>query len=260
MKKEFSFSKTFNKNLLKGKTILITGATSGIGEKTSFLLNELGANLILIGRNDEKLKALKNKMGESNLYIKLDLSKEDSIFQAIKNLPNEFLPLNGAFHSSGNELIKSLSITKTKDLYKSISNSSAVALSISRAASNSRLFKNNSSIIFMSSVSSILGTSGMTAYAASKGCIDSMVKSVAIEVAPRNVRVNSIIAGAVISPMHEKLTEKMSTDSIKKYEIKHPLGFGSCEDIANLVVFLISDASKWITGTSIVIDGGFSAY
>lgn len=249
----------FDKTIFRGKKIIITGATSGIGEDSSYFLNELGANLILLGRNTEKLNKLKENLGNKHEFINCDLSEEDCIFNIIKNLPDKFLPLDAAFHASGSELIKSMKITKTKDLYKLISNSAAVALSLGRAALNKNLFKENASLIFMSSVSSICGTEGMTAYASSKGCIDSMIKSMSIELATRNIRINSIVAGAIKTPMHSKILNKMSKESILNYEKKHPLGFGSCEDISNLVSFLISDASKWITGTSIIVDGGYSA-
>ncbi len=259
MKEIKKIDNIFAPNIFFKKNFFVTGATSGIGEFTSLALSKLGANLILIGRDKSKLLNLKKKLGEKHLYLQLDLSKDDSIFETFKKLPTKSLPLHGGFHASGSELVKPLSITKAKDLYKSISNASAVALSIGRAAASKKLFEDNSSIVFMSSISSKYGTEGMSVYSSSKGCIDSMVKSMAIELIKRKIRFNSINAGAVNTPMHKKLLTNMSPESILNYEKKHPLGFGSPDDISNLVIFLLSDASKWITGTSIVIDGGYSS-
>tara|TARA_B100000989_G_scaffold262072_1_gene213395 strand:+ start:2254 stop:3036 length:783 start_codon:yes stop_codon:yes gene_type:complete len=253
------FNSIFVPGIFNQRKFLVTGATSGIGEETSKVLSELGAKLILVGRDISKLENLKKIIGEKHFFIQLDLSEDDSIYKTIKSLPADLLPLDGAFHSSGSEFIKPLNIIKAKDLYNSISNSSAVALSIGRAAANKKCFKDSSSIVFMSSISSKFGAEGMTVYSSSKGCIDSMVKSMSIELSKRKIRFNSINAAAVETPMHKKVIKNMSKEAILNYEKKHPLGFGSTKDISNLVVFLLSDASSWITGTSVIIDGGYSA-
>lgn len=117
----------------------------------------------------------------------------------------------------------------------------------------------NSSVIFMSSVAGISGTPGLAAYSASKSALIGLTKSLALEFAHRKIRFNCLLSGAVISPMHERLIKNLSVNSIQDYESKHPLGFGEKDDIANIASFLLSEASKWITGTAISIDGGYSA-
>lgn len=251
--------KIFRKNLFSNKTILVTGATSGIGKSTAIKLSNLGANLILIGRNLDKLKILENELGRAHLYLEKDLSEEDSILNIFKNIPEKYLPLDGIFHSSGNSLIKSIKISKTNDLYKLMSISTSVALCMGRAAMNKKFFNENSSLVFMSSVSSICGSEGIAAYAASKGAINSLVKSLALELSKRKIRVNSLISGAVKTPMHTELTKNLTKEGIKNYENKHLLGFGEEKDIANLAAFILSDGARWITGSSIIIDGGYSA-
>ena len=114
------------------------------------------------------------------------------------------------------------------------------------------------SIVFMSSVASITGQKGMSLYSASRAALDGAVRSLACELAGNNIRVNSVISGAVETPMHAKLTGSLPQESIQDYENKHLLGFGQPNDIANAVLFLLSDASKWITGSSLVVDGGYS--
>ena len=112
----------------------------------------------------------------------------------------------------------------------------------------------------MSSIASILGTTGLGYYSAIKSSINSICNSMAIELAAKGIRVNAILAGAVETNMHTKITEQLSRDLMEKYESKHLLGFGKAEDISNMVSFLLSPASRWITGSSIIVDGGFSAF
>ena len=114
------------------------------------------------------------------------------------------------------------------------------------------------SIVFMSSVASLIGQSGMSIYSASKGAIDAAMRSLACELAENKIRVNSIVAAAVETEMHQRLTKNMSTETLNTYKEKHLLGFGQAEDIANAATFLLSNASKWITGTTMVVDGGYS--
>ena len=112
----------------------------------------------------------------------------------------------------------------------------------------------------MSSIVSILGTTGLAYYSAIKSSINSICNSMAIEFASKGIRVNSILAGAVETNMHKEITEILSKDFIEKYERKHLLGFGKAEDISQMVSFLLSPGSRWITGSSIIIDGGFSVF
>jgi NAD(P)-dependent dehydrogenase (short-subunit alcohol dehydrogenase family) len=110
----------------------------------------------------------------------------------------------------------------------------------------------------MSSVASITGQKGLSVYSASKGAVDAAARSLASEFADKNLRVNTVVSGAVITEMHDRLTGDLPEESIKDYEDKHLLGFGEPRDIANAALYLLSDASKWVTGTSLVVDGGYS--
>ena len=253
--------KFFNKDLLLGKKILITGASSGIGADTAKLFADYGAGLILIGRSEDKLKIIKSNLKNSNLHItlKTDLSIDDEAFRVITNLPKNFLPLNGIFHSAGKELIKPTLLTKSADFKDLMSTTVQSALSMSRALAKKNIMCDNSSVIFMSSIAAISGTSGLAAYSASKSALIGLTKSLALEFSHRRIRFNSLLSGAVETPMHERLLQNLSPKSIEEYESKHPLGFGKKSDISNMATFLMSEASGWITGTSIVIDGGYSA-
>lgn len=250
----------FSDKALKDCRILVTGASSGIGANAAMFFSSLGAQVILVGRNAHKLDSIASQLsGRSSLVKVVDLSSPDLIYHEIKNLPSEWLPLDGIFHAAGNELVKPIKFIKSSDFHSLMSVSVQTALSIGRAVSSKGVMSCGGSLVFMSSVAAITGTSGLTLYSASKGAIESMTRSLAVELSSKSIRVNSITAGAVETPMHQRLLEGMPKDAVQDYLDRHPLGFGQPSDISNSAAFLISDASRWMTGACIVLDGGYSA-
>ncbi len=131
------------------------------------------------------------------------------------------------------------------------------AAGLARAAAQKGGLKDEGSLVFMSSVAGSSGQVGMSAYSAAKAAVDGMVRSLACEFAPRRIRVNAIAAGAVRTPMHDRLTHGAADEVLGNYENMHLLGFGEPEDIANAAAFLLGPAGRWITGTTWVIDGGY---
>ena len=252
----------YKEGLFKGKIILVTGATSGIGYETSRALSKLGAKLIIIGRSISKLKSLKNLLEDTSKVItyEVDLSKPKSCKKLIESLPEDCLPLDGLFHSAGDILLKPISLSNEEDFDKLARVSLNSTLDIARLVSKKKYFADKSSIILMSSISSLLGTTGIGYYSAIKSSINSICRSMAIEFSSREIRVNTILAGAIETSMHKKIESKLSLEYINKYRNKHLLGFGKPNDIANMVCFLLSPASKWITGSSITVDGGYSSF
>ncbi len=250
----------FRDDIFLEKKILITGCTSGIGQEVAFLLSSLGCSLLLLGRNKNKLNQLISKLSFPDRHSQLvvDLSVPNALFE-LKSDIAQYGPLDGIFHSAGVALVKPTKLITSDDINKVLSPSIYASLDISRLACSSKIISPNSSIVFMSSVSSILGTSCMSLYSASKGAIDSLTRSLAIELAPRKVRVNTIVSGAVETPMHENLSSLLTAEMLEDYRQRHPLGFGQPESVASAVTFLLSDASCWITGSQFIIDGGYSA-
>tara|TARA_Y100001978_G_scaffold196667_1_gene206488 strand:+ start:1318 stop:2097 length:780 start_codon:yes stop_codon:yes gene_type:complete len=252
----------FRNDLFSEKKILVTGATSGIGYESVKNLSRLGADLILTGRSLEKLNKIKNSLGNNSkvFIIPKDLSEKNAGNCLIKSLPDEWLPLNGMFHAAGDILIKPLSLSERGDYDYLAQISLHTLLEMTKFISKKKYFANGSSIVLMSSVASILGTTGLAYYSAIKSSINSICNSMAIELANKSIRVNTILAGAVETDMHRKISERLSNEFLEKYESKHLLGFGKAEDISHVVTFLLSPASKWITGTSLTVDGGFSSF
>ena len=252
----------FRNDLFSEKKILITGATSGIGYECVKNLSRMGADLILTGRSLEKLHKIKNSVGNNAkvFIIPKDLSEKNAGSCLIKSLPDEWLPLNGMFHAAGDILLKPLSLSNREDYDYLAQISLHTILDMTKFISKKKYFANGSSIVLMSSVASILGTTGLGYYSAIKSSINSICNSMAIELANKGIRVNTILAGAVETDMHKKITERISNEFVEKYASKHLLGFGKAEDISHAVSFLLSPASKWITGTSLIVDGGFSSF
>jgi NAD(P)-dependent dehydrogenase (short-subunit alcohol dehydrogenase family) len=250
----------FSDNALKDRVYLLTGASSGIGATTAVLLSSLGAKVVLVGRDSEKLEAVAGMLLPSSSYsIQLDLALPGSLYDSVRSLPNEWLPLDGAFHSAGVEFVRPVRLTKASDFDYLMAASVRSALDLGKVAATKALMRDGGALIYMSSVAAITGTTGLALYSATKASIEGMVRSLAIELAPRHIRVNSITSGAIETPMHDRLTASLPKEAVDDYQKRHPLGFGQPSDISQLAVFLFSDAGRWITGSSMVVDGGYSA-
>lgn len=252
-------SDVFSPCALAGKKILVTGATSGIGRAAAVTFAAHGAQLVVTGRSEERLASLVADLsGVGHVAATLELADADSVADWVKNLASAHGVLNGVFHSAGVELVRPARMIKQEHLNQIYSSSLNAAFGIARAASAKSCLADGGSLVFMSSVAGLTGQLGLTAYSAVKAGVDGMVRSLACELAPRAVRVNSIAAGAVKTEMHDRITRGSGADAASIYEASHLLGFGSPEDIGFAALFLQSDAARWITGTTMVVDGGYT--
>lgn len=250
---------TFSDTCLSGRTYLVTGASSGIGLATAELLATCGARLIISGRDASKLERAFTTLDPRNDHVLevQTLVNADDTADWIKALSQQYGPLNGIFHSAGSELIRPVRLTKQEQLNEVFSTSVFASFGVARAAAQKGVLADGASVVFMSSVAGSTGQAGMTAYSAAKASVDGLVRSLACELAPRRIRANSIAAGAVKTAMHDRLVKNSGEAAIQSYEQAHLLGFGEPNDIANAVVFLLSDSSAWMTGTTMFVDGGY---
>lgn len=245
---------------LDGKTILITGASSGIGKATARQLASGGARVILSGRNLDALNALRDELPDHRHVVSpCALDSADNAYDWIVGLQAEVGMLQGVFHCAGLELVRPIKMTKQAQLDEILGSTLFAAFGIARALTRRDALADGSSIVMMSSVAALTGQIGMTAYSAAKASIDGMVRSLACELAGRRIRVNAVAAGAVQTEMHDRLVRSLGEEAVAVYERAHLLGFGAPDDISNAVTFLLSDASRWITGTTMVVDGGYTA-
>jgi NAD(P)-dependent dehydrogenase (short-subunit alcohol dehydrogenase family) len=249
----------FKSDALRGMTYLITGASSGIGKVTSVLLSQCGARVIVSGRDKHRLNlTLAELKGSDHLAIAAVLETADQTYDWMREVLESTGPLTGIFHCAGVELIRPIRMIKQEQLDLVFSSSLFAAFGIARAASAKNAIENGGSVVFMSSLAGLTGQVGMTAYGATKAAINGLVKSLACELSSRAIRVNSIAAGGVYTPMHDRLTKSTGESSSELYKHSHLLGFGDPEDIANAAVYLLSPASRWVTGTTMIVDGGYT--
>lgn len=231
----------YHQKMLAGRRYIVTGATGGAGHATALLLAQCGASVTVRGRNVEALERLRREMpGSHNATISGTY--------------------DGLFHAAGVEHIGPCSMISEEAISKVFTPSIMMAFEFARDIGKRQnpLIKDGGSVVIMSSVAAQSGTTGMTIYAASKGAVESLVRSAAIEWAPRRIRCNAIRAGAFESTMHLRISARSTPEGMEAYAAKHPLGFGKANDIANAAVFLLSDLSKWVTGSMMTVDGGFS--
>jgi NAD(P)-dependent dehydrogenase (short-subunit alcohol dehydrogenase family) len=249
----------FSENCLKGGTYLVTGASSGIGQATASMIAQFGGKVIASGRDEARLQKTLSALtpGAPHAISVQALIDADQTVDWIKGLVELHGPLTGVFHAAGVELIRPVRLTKQVHLNDVFGSSLYSAFGIARAISQKNMFADGGSVVFMSSVGGSIGQSGMTAYSAAKAGIDGMVRSLACELASRSIRVNSIAAGAIKTAMHERYSKMSGAEATDDFEKGHLLGFGEAEDVANAALFLLSAASRWITGSTLAVDGGY---
>lgn len=245
---------------LSNKHILITGASSGIGKETAILVSKLGARVSLVGRSKQTLEDVFSQLeGTGHNFFEFDFTNLNEIEFLIKSVVENSGIIDGFVHSAGIEMTRPLKMLKV-NLYKDVFDINTIsALEITRLISKNNIINNGASIIFISSIVGILGQAGKTAYSASKGALIAASKCLSLELASKGIRVNTILPALVETEMSSKILESLSEES--KYNIlkMHPLGFGKAIDVANSAAFLLSPASKWITGVEFIVDGGYSA-
>ena len=246
---------------LSGSTYLITGASSGIGRAISKMCYQLGANLILLGRDSNKLAETTQNMDSAKYRtVTCDLMELDKIESMVKNELLKFGKINGFCHSAGYEITLPLKAMKAEAYIDILTVNSIAGFELAKVLSKKKYCnEDGASFVYISSITGIVSRPGLTAYSASKGAVISAVKSMALELAPKRIRVNSISPGTVLTPLIKDFINRLEPDKRIQRLSEYPLGLGNPEDIANMVVFLLSERSKWITGTNIVIDGGYTA-
>ncbi|MDD3534872.1 MAG: SDR family oxidoreductase [Candidatus Cloacimonetes bacterium] len=246
---------------LSGKNIIITGASSGIGRACAILCSKEGANLQLIGRNEKALRetlALLKK-GDHAFYTQ-DITDFEAISGLVNKIVSEHGKISGFIHSAGMQILSPIQTLKPVHFQKSFDLNVISAFEISKhLGKNSNHVKDDLSIVFISSVTSEVASAGMISYAASKAALVGGARALALEYANKNIRVNLVSPGIISdTKMTIGLSDAVGVEQLSKIESGYPLGFGKSRDVANLCVYLLSDASRWMTGQNIVIDGGYS--
>ena len=238
---------------LEGKTILITGASSGIGRGVCIDCSKMGAMIHLVARNEERLnKTFAEMEGGGHVIHKVDLCNTDDINNLVDMLP----VVDGIVLCAG--IIKTMPVKHiTEEDMAEIFNVNILSdIKLCSRLLKKKKLSHGGSVVFISSVSTFNVKIGNSLYSATKGAVNSFAKAMALEVANQRIRVNCIQPGFVPTSILEK--HGMGEDALRWYAERHPLGFGTPTDIANACIYLLSDASHWVTGSIFTIDGGYT--
>lgn len=252
--------KQFNPFSLESKNIIVTGASSGIGQQVAISCSKMGARVIMIGRNEERLKGTMSQMvGEGHLFFSFDLNN----FEGMKGLVSDIVavtgPLNGVVNCAGISTTNLFKLTKPDELDKFFHTNVYSGYFLTQECTKMGNFsKEGGSIIFFSSIAGSFGEVGKSTYGMTKAALLNLAKHLACELARKNVRVNSISPGAICTPINMNLPHMKDPEKRAALEAQHLLGLGETTDIANACIYLLSDASRWVTGTNLFVDGGFS--
>jgi NAD(P)-dependent dehydrogenase (short-subunit alcohol dehydrogenase family) len=240
---------------LNNKTIFVTGASSGIGRQVAISCSAMGAKLVITGRDEKRLdETFKLLKGEGHQKFICDLLDEKQRNDLMTKLPT----LNGFVHSAGVVMPVPVKFIAEKHLdYVMGVNFESAVLLVSGLLKNKKL-NDNASLIFFSSISVNYPYAGGAVYSASKGAIEAYSKNLALEIIQRKMRSNVIVPAMVKTPLYEETKNQSMYRSPEEYESKYPLGLGAPEDVANASIYLLSDASRWVTGINLILDGGFS--
>ena len=244
---------------LKEKNILVIGASSGIGRSIAVLCSKLGANIILVARNEDKLKQTLSMLdsGEHSV-VPFDLTHIDQMESLLNICINNGQKLDGLAYSAGVGPVTPIGSTNYKKALDIFNINYFAFIELVKFYSKQK-YSNGGSIVAVSSISSFVGLKGSSIYCGSKGALDSSIKALALELAPKNIRINSVAPSHIKTDMLNSVVDIMGEEHGNALEAKQPLGLGNGDDVANVVAFLLSEAARFITGTSIIADGGYLA-
>jgi NAD(P)-dependent dehydrogenase (short-subunit alcohol dehydrogenase family) len=245
----------YNPFTLKDKVILVTGASSGIGRSTSIECSRMGATMIITGRNEVRLKETYDSLeGAGHKQIVADFSSETGL-----NALSEYVTsIDGVVYCAGFTKPLPIQFINEEDISEIMKVNFIAPTLISRNLLQNKKIRKGASIVFISSISGVYCSYvAQGLYAASKGAINGLIKSMALELATKNIRVNSICPGMINTNILESgiISREQLEEDIKKYPLKR---YGQPQEVAYAAIYLLSDASQWVTGSNLLIDGGYT--
>ena len=247
-----NFDPTYNPFSLLGKTILITGASSGIGRATAIECSKLGATCIITGRNEERLnETLSQMVGDGHKTIVADISTKEGIDLLVEQTPN----LDGLVNNAGISKNKPIKFYKQEDLETIFQTNAFSPMLLIKGFLKKKKINEGASLIFTSSIAVYISELGNGIYGASKAALTTYMHFCAAELAAKNIRVNSVHPGMIDTPLIHggAFSEEDLVKDTEKYPLKR---YGRPEEVAWAIIYLLSNATSWVTGTSLVIDGG----
>ena len=245
---------------LTGKRILVTGASGGIGRATAVQLSRLGASVVISGRNAGRLQETFDMLeGDGNKMYAFDLDDVDAIENLVRKIVSECGSFHGFVHCAGIAPLRPLKMTKTKDMISVMNSNLFAFVEIVRCITGRKCFENGGSIVAVSSYASIVGKPSKVAYSTAKAGLDGAIRCMVCDLRKKKIRVNSVQPCWVNTRMYDTyMAQHPDTFEVQEIREKQYMGVTEPVEVANMIAFLLSDAAKTITGTSILIDGGMS--
>ena len=245
---------------LTGRVLLVTGASSGIGRETAVLLSQLGARIVLVGRNSERLaETVRNLSGTGHCTEAFDLAQTEQISAWLKDLCTVTGPLNGLVHCAGIHSTMPLRVLSPRVFEQVYRINVSAAAMLAKGFRQTGCYIPGGSIVLVSSVMGLVGEVAVSAYSSSKAAVLGLTRALALELAREKIRVNCVVPGLVKTEMTAQLRRSLSPDQVSAIESRHPLGLGEPRDVAHAIAFLLADTASWITGSGLVVDGGYTA-
>ena len=243
----------YNPFSLEGKTILVTGASSGIGKAAAIECSKMGANVIITARNETRLSQTLSELdGDGHQMVICDLNDETAIDKMVADLPE----IHGLINNAGFTKILPVQFVSTADIKDIFQVNTVAPMILLQKLLKKKKLKKGASVVFTSSMAGLgFSTVGNSMYTASKGAISAFIRCVALELAPKNIRVNAVCPAMVDTGILDSGT--VSKEQLEADMKNYPLGrYGNPNDIAWAMIYLLSDASSWVTGDNLIIDGG----
>ena len=245
----------------QGKWVLVTGASSGIGRAMAVELSRWGAALILVGRDADRLNETADLLNPCpNHLLSFDLADYSRIDPVFKELAHRIGRIYGFCHCAGTVETRPLSSSTRKGLQAMMDINLFAGLELARVVCRRDIMEDEGgSLLFISSIYARVGMAGQVGYSASKGAVSAAARAMAVELARRRIRVNTLLPGLVKSAMTDGAFSRLSRNQVKTLEDSYPLGPGTPEEVARAGVFLLAPQNTWITGSEIIMDGGYTA-
>ncbi len=253
-------AQAFNPLDLTGRTVLVTGASSGIGEAVAIYLARLGARIVATGRDAGRLQAVLDRLpGEGHAGSIYDFTRLDGIAAWLKEVCAETGPLHGMVHCAGIQVTKPLQMVDADFINELLTANLSSALMLCHAFRTKPCHHRGASIVLVSSSSALKCAPGNVVYAASKGGIISATRGLGVELIRDGIRVNAVAPALIDTPMADRFKSVLSEENFQRVVDMHPLGLGRPDDVSAAVAFLLADTSRWITGSILTVDGGLLA-
>lgn len=245
----------------EGRWVVVTGASSGLGRAIAVELARNGARVVICGRHAARLDETASQLGAAeHRLLAFDLLGLDSLAAEVSRLRQDVGPIYGMCHAAGVVETRPLTANTVGVVQAQLNVNLLAGLELARAICRRDVMTpEGGSLLFISSVYGRVGMPGQIGYCATKGAVASAVRAMAVELARRQIRVNCLSPGLVMTEMTRQSLGMLSVDHVEKLKAAHPLGIGEPEDVARAAIFLLAPQTRWITGADLAVDGGFTA-